>query len=252
MGNQAIAISSVDNYVLPQGFLDSPSHSSEVSSYAGAWIHQDAAVGDNSSVLQPASPPSPPACLLSQFNTASVIDDASSLLGPIYNTSCTEFIGSFNSPDLRFWAYTQQTFDGPQNLAYGIDSNSGFLNEQEDVLKEAELEYGPDSSAAWSNACITEDIIDCRDFFPRSSFRGTSRATIRPNSRIGKMKKATHNTLEIRRNTERVQQFGTCVSCSISHKSVCYIQLLTARNPTDISLSVIKVPMPLFVSDARI
>ena len=250
MGDQVITLSSVDNYVLPQGFLESPSHSSQVSSYAGAPIHQDATVGDNNSVLQSASLPSPPPVsrLLSQFNTASVIDDASSLLAGIYNASCTDFIGSFNTPDLSVWAYAQETFDGPGNLAYGIDSNSGFLNEQEDVPKEAELKYGPDSSAAWSNACTTEEITDFRDIFPRSSFRGTSRATIRPNSRIGKIKKATRNALEVR----RMQQFGTCVSCSISHKSVCSVQFLRVRKPTDLSLSAIKVPILLFVSDARI
>jgi len=252
MGDQAIALSLVDNYVLPQGFLESPSPSSQVFSYVEAPIHQDATVGDNNSVLQSASLPSlpPVPCFLSQFNTASVIDDASLLLGGVCNTSCTDSIGSFNTPDLSVWAYAQETFDESGNLAW-IDSNSSFLHEQEDVPEEAELEYGPDSSAAWSNTCTTEEIVDFRDFFPKSSFRGTSRATVRLNSRIGKIKKATRNAFEVRRSTERMQQFGTCVSCSISHKSVCSVQLLMVRKPTDLSPSAIKVPILLFVSDAR-
>lgn len=231
MGDHAITLSSGDNYVLPHTFLESLSHSSQVSRYVGAPVHEDATMGDNNSVLQAASLSAPPpvSCLLSQFNTASVIDDASLPLGDIYNASCIDFIESFNPPDLSVWAYPQEAFDEPGNLAYGIDSDSDFLNEHEGVPKEAELECRPDSSAALSNACTTEEAMNLREFFSISLFRGNSRATIRPNSRVGKIKKATPNSLKVQRSMECMQQFGTCVSCSISHKSVCSVQLLIVK-----------------------
>jgi hypothetical protein len=228
MGDQATTLMSGDNHVLPHVFLESLPHSSQVFRYVGAPVHEGATMGDNNSVLQAASlpAPSPVPCLLSQFNTASVVDDASLPLGDIYHASCTDFIESFNTPDLSVWAYPQEAFDEPGNLAYGIDSDSDFLNEQEGVPKQAELDCGPDSSAELSNTCTTEETINFRELFPRSSFRGNSRPTIRPNSRVGKIKKANRNALEVRRSVECMQQFGTCVSCSISHKSVCSVQLL--------------------------